>query len=328
MVAPEGIMAHLRRHAGARGRKLDLLRPQRQPYLARQRLGPRVQGQAAQGAVRMAAIRVATQQQRRAGQARHVRAARLPIDHIGTIALHDASALHHSHQIGHGESLAGIVRDQHRSGAHVAQHAYHVFAHAAAQIQVQRVEGFVQQYQGRIGRKRPGQRHALLLAARQLVGKALVQAGQARELEYFPRAPIAARPIAARPIAARPIAARPAGQSIADIAHHGQMRKQGAFLRHIADAAPFRRNEYIRGRDAPVIEGYPARIDSFEARDQPQQCRLAAARRAQQGEHRALGYGQVYALQHPHVAVAFIHAMDPYAAHGVSPWRSRRRVKM
>ncbi len=252
MVAPEGIMAHLRRHAGARGRKLDLLRPQRQPYLARQRLGPRVQGQAAQGAVRMAAIRVATQQQRRAGQARHVRAARLPIDHIGTIALHDASALHHSHQIGHGESLAGIVRDQHRSGAHAAQHAYHVFAHAAAQIQVQRVEGFVQQYQGRIGRKRPGQRHALLLAARQLVGKALVQAGQARELEYFPRAPIAARP---------------AGQSIADIAHHGQMRKQGAFLRHIADAAPFRRNEYIRGRDAPVIEGYPARIDSFEARD-------------------------------------------------------------
>src|SRR5690606_12895255 len=94
-----------------------------------------------------------------------------------------------------------------------------------------------------------------------------------------------------------------ARQAIADVAHHRQMWKQRAFLRYVAYAAPFRGYEDAGGRDAAIVEGYPACVDALESGDQSEQGGLAATRWTQQGEHRTLRYGQVYALQHCYVIV-------------------------
>ncbi len=170
-------MRDQRRYAGAYGRQLYLLWPEREPNLACGRGGLLMQRQPAQGAVRVHAVRQSVQEDGCASQARDPRASGLPINDIRPCALHDASALHHRHQVGHGKRFAGVVRDEHGSGTRAAQHIDDVLAHRAAQIQVQRIERFIQQYQIGAGRQRPGQRDALLLAARKFVGIAFIQAG-------------------------------------------------------------------------------------------------------------------------------------------------------
>jgi hypothetical protein len=65
------------------------------------------------------------------------------------------------------------------------------------------------------------------------------------------------------------------------------MRKQRAFLRHVADAALLWPLEPAgRGNQLPRDENFPA-IRPFEPGDQPQQRGLAAARGAEHRDQRA-----------------------------------------
>ena len=122
-----------------------------------------MQRQPAQGAMCTHAIRLSVQEDGCAGQPRDLRTSRLPINDIRPCALHDASALHYRHQVRYGKRFAGVVRDEHGGGPGAAQHIDNVLAHRAAQIQVQRIERFIQQHQIRAGRERSGERYALLL---------------------------------------------------------------------------------------------------------------------------------------------------------------------
>jgi hypothetical protein len=135
-------------------------------------------------------------------------------------------------------------------------------AHAAAQRRVQRGEGLVQQQRLGAAGQRARERHALLLAARELVRQA---PGERRDPDHLqqPRDPLAA-----------PLAA---GEPEADVVLDAQVGEEGALLGHVADAALLRRQ--VR---APVIqrllaERHGAPLGALEAGDHPQQRRLAAA---------------------------------------------------
>jgi len=58
--------------------------------------------------------------------------------------------------------------------------------------------------------------------------------------------------------------------------------EQRIVLKHQADAAFFRWQEYLFGGDFAAIDQHPAAIGRFNAGGDLQQCRLAAARAAQQ----------------------------------------------
>ena len=62
-----------------------------------------------------------------------------------------------------------------------------LLAHGAAQAGIQVGQGFVEQQHGGLQRQRAGQRHALLLPARQLMRPALVQTVQAHGVEHGAR---------------------------------------------------------------------------------------------------------------------------------------------
>ena len=142
-----------------------------------------------------------------------------------------------------------------------------------AQRRVQGAERLVQEHHARADRQRARERDALLLAAGELVGVAPLEPCQPDQLEQI--SPRSCARVAARPKPTLPI--------------DGQVREQRAVLGHVADAA-------MLGADAPapVVDDPPADrdragVESFEAGDQPQQRRLAAARRAEHRRDRPVG---------------------------------------
>src|SRR5205085_10408749 len=126
----------------------------------------------------------------------------------------------------------------------------------------------------RIEHERTRQRHALLLAARELSGIAILEAGQVhfRQPGGQPPGDLRAGQLAQ-------------AQPVRHVAAHGHVRPERVILEHHADVARVRRQPL----DATLAEADLARIDGGEARDQPQQCGLAAARRAEQREQLTVG---------------------------------------
>ena len=126
----------------------------------------------------------------------------------------------------------------------------------------------------RLRGERAGERHALLLAAGELVGPAVAEVGgQLDEVEHLGDAVGAA-------------CAR-SRQAERDVGRHVEVREERALLRDVADAARLRRHRAyaVAGHDR-VAEGDAARLGREEAGDQAQQRGLAAARGA---EHRREG---------------------------------------
>ena len=92
---------------------------------------------------------------------------RLVIDIGGTAGLKNpAAGAEDLDPVGHEHRLLGIVGDHECGGAGVFEHHRGLLPDLHAQIDVEAGERLVQQQQPGPGRQRPGQRHALLLAAR------------------------------------------------------------------------------------------------------------------------------------------------------------------
>ena len=124
--------------------------------------------------------------------------------------------------------------------------------------------------------ERAGQRHPLLLAAGELVRIALVEPGQADQLEQF--------------VDRRPLRS---GEPEGDVAAHGQVREQGALLRDVADAAVLRGDRAPAVIDHLLADPQAAAVEPLEPGDQPQQRGLAAARGAEDGGDGPLWDGQL-----------------------------------
>ncbi|GAA5006095.1 hypothetical protein GCM10023317_40820 [Actinopolymorpha pittospori] len=167
-------------------------------------------------------------------------------------------------------------------------------------------ERLVEEDDRRFGRERTGQRHPLLLAAGELVRVAVgVPRVQAHHLEQLIHPP--------------PGTTRAPGQSEGDVVGHGQVWKEGAFLGHVPHAAQLRRCGLARPPDDPVVELDRSTVGRGEARDQPEQRRLATAGRSEHRDETRGRHVQVDAAKDAGRAERLGDAADGECGHRAEP---------
>ena len=101
-------------------------------------------------------------------EARHERSRWMLVDLLWRAALLDQAALHHRDPVGHRERLLLVMCHVQERDSDLALNALQLPLHLLSQFQVERAERLVQEQRLRAVHERPRQRHALLLAARQL----------------------------------------------------------------------------------------------------------------------------------------------------------------
>ena len=150
-----------------------------------------------------------------------------------------------------------------------------------AQLGVQGAERLVEQQHGRVEHERPRQRHPLLLATGQLARAALLERGQADQLEHLAHLGLD-----------RALVDLGVAQAERHVLVHVQEREQRVALEHGVDVALVRRD--VGHVDA--VEQHRARRRLLEAGDQAKRGGLAAPGRAEQREELAAGHLQVHAV--------------------------------
>ena len=178
------------------------------------------------------------------------------------------------------------VRQRHRFGlvvrhiderdAGAALQRLELGAHALAQLGVEVRQRLVEQQDRRLDHQRARQRHALLLATRQLTRMALLEAFKAYRRQN-------ALDALANPSAPGFGDAKPEG----DVLEHRHVRPHGIVLEHHAHAALLRRHHPLRRRQQAAAHLDGAGVRCQEARQRAQHGGLAAARRPQQRDELA-----------------------------------------
>ena len=212
------------------------------------------------------------------------------VDELRISILFDATGVHHRDPVGHGERLILVVRHEHGGDPEVLQQAAEFDLHRLAQVPVERAERFVEQENVRLDRQGAGQGDALLLAARKRRHGAIPERPHLHEIE---------RPRDLR--RDRVPGQAPALQAEADVARDRQMREQRVVLEDDADVALMRR----RARHVDARDRHLALVGRRQARDQPQQGRLAASRGAEQRHQGARRHGEVDRIENRRSAEAF-----------------------
>ena len=90
---------------------------------------------------------------------------------------------HHDDLVAHGQGFALVMGDVGHGQLQALLQAADFLAHLAAQAGIEVAQGLVEQQHGRLQHQGARQRHALLLAAREFAGQALVVAHQADVLQ-------------------------------------------------------------------------------------------------------------------------------------------------
>ena len=152
--------------------------------------------------------------------------------------------------------------DEHRGSVCRLQDVAHFRGELFAQIDVQVRERLVHQQQTRLRCQRTGQRHTLLLSARQLVREALRLGPQADHVE--------------QPLHASLVIGA-ATRSESDIALDAQVREQRIVLKHHADAALLGRQVAARTADLLARDSDVTAGQGLKATDAAQHGCLAAA---------------------------------------------------
>ncbi|KAF0120033.1 MAG: phenol hydroxylase [Methylocystaceae bacterium] len=185
--------------------------------------------------------------------------------------LFDAAFVEHDDAIRKLHRFILIMRDENRRQSrllvNVAQPAAQILAHA----RVKGAEGLVEQQHARFDGERARKRDALTLAAGELRGIAAAESVELHELQKLRDARLDRRPRGTRASGAN-------SQTVADIVGDGHMFEERIVLKHHADMA------VLHGEIGRVlaVEEDPATIGRIEARDHPQQRRLAGARGSKQ----------------------------------------------
>ena len=136
--------------------------------------------QAAELAARAPVVRVAGQHLDVAEELRHPARGRAQVDLLRRAGLLDAAVAHHRDRLGDAHRLLLVVRDEQRRHARRAQDLRDLLAQAVAQRGVEVGERLVEQHEVGRRRERARERDALLLAAGELVHRALLRAGRGR----------------------------------------------------------------------------------------------------------------------------------------------------
>src|SRR4029077_12638249 len=95
----------------------------------------------------------------------------------------DLALVHDGDAVGDAHRLVLVVRHQDGGEAERALQALDLYLHVEPEIAVERGEGLVEQQDRGLDRERPGERHALLLAARELARQAVAKAAELPGLE-------------------------------------------------------------------------------------------------------------------------------------------------
>ena len=212
-----------------------------------------------------------------ADELRHEAARRTLIDRARRIELHDPSLMQDRHPVRHGDGFALIMGDGDGRRAEPAMQAADLDLHLLPEALVEGGERLVHQQDARLEDHGAGERHALALAAGDLVDAPLAQRRQLDQIEGRGHPALDLR-----------AAHAPQLQGIGDIARHVHMREQRVVLEDHADVAAMRRHAHdLAAADADRAGGGPG-----EAGDGHEQGRLARARGAEQGDELARLDGQ------------------------------------
>ena len=218
-----------------------------------------------------APVHAAVEQVHAAEEVVDERAGRLVVDRLGRADLLDAPAVHHHDAIGHLERLVLVVGDEHAGDLELVVQPPQPAAQLLADLGVERAEGLVQQQHARLDGERAGERDALALAAGELRGVAVRDPVELHELEQLLHARLDLA-------LGRPQPPRPHAEPEGDVLEHRHVAEERVVLEHEADAAVA---DVLR-RGILVVEQDGPRVGDLEARDDPQQRRLAGARRPDQ----------------------------------------------
>ena len=169
------------------------------------------------------------------------------------------------------------------------------YLHGLAQSFVQRAQRFIQQQQLGLAHQGARQRHALALAAGELIGGAALQPFEPHRGQHgLDRA------------AQRRLRQLQLAQAIGDIVEDIEMRKDRVGLEHHVGGPQMRRHA-VHGL---AIDDDGAAVRRLEAGDHPQQGGLAAAGWAEQREEFAARHLQADVIHHRRAAEAFAHGAN------------------
>ena len=255
------------------------------------------------------------QQHRLADEVGDERVGRVVVNRARVVQLNQPAVVDDGDAVGHGQRLALVVGHIHRGHAELFVQAAQFDLHVFAQFFVQRRQRFVHQQNARLEDNRPRQRHALLLAAGQLMNAAVAEALQlhGRQRAFHARMNFVFVDAAQL-------------QRKADVGRDIQVREQRVVLKHHADFAAVRRHaNYFR-----LAELQTAGIRAGEAGQYHQQRGFAGAGRAQQGQEFPAAHLEVDAVQRVNGAVGFGHRANVNrqrvdALHGSVPVSVNRR---
>ena len=108
-----------------------------------------------------------------ADEAHHELVGGMLVEVVGGAGLLDPALVHHHQLLGDVHRLLLVVGDEDRRHVHLVVEVAQPGAQVLADLGVERAEGLVEQQHLRLDRQRPGQRHALALAAGELGGEAV-----------------------------------------------------------------------------------------------------------------------------------------------------------
>ncbi len=230
-----------------------------------ERLGcpdPEVAGVDRQTAVDLDHLGIDEVHRRRTDEPRDEEACRLRIDLHGRAALLKDALVHDEDPVGHRHGLDLIVGDVDDGGTKAAMKLADLGSHRDAQLGVQIGQRFVEQEQLGLAHDRPPHRHALPLAAGQLLGLAVQQVVEPENVGGLPY-----------PGFDLGFGELPDLESEAHVLADAHVRVQGVALEDHGDVAvPGRHVVDERVADVDL----PGR-DRLEAGDHPERCGLAAA---------------------------------------------------
>ena len=205
----------------------------------------------------------------------------------GFVLLDDLALVHEDHAVGHGLGKAHLVRHADHGDAGVG-HLHHHVQHFLDHLRVQRRGGLVKQHDLGLEAQCAGNRHALLLAARELqrVLEGLLGDLDALELLHgfffgFLLGDFA----------------DPHGRE-RQVFEHGQVREQIELLEHHAHLLADRVNRFDVVGQLNAVNDQPALLVLFQPVDAADQRGLARAGRAADDDAFALGDVQVNVPQH------------------------------
>ena len=202
--------------------------------------------------------------------------------------------MEYRHAVRHGQRLALVMRDEHDGNAQRLLQMLDFNLHPLPQLLVQRAKRFVHQYEFRLKHQRARQRHALLLATRELRGFTVFETLQPHHGQRL-----------GHPCLRRCPTHAAIAQRERDVLGDVHVRKQRVILEHEADIALFRRQRLHR---LAVEQNMPGG-GPLEAAQHHQRGGLARPGRAEQRKKLPAPDPQVQFPHHQRVAV--VGFLDP-----------------